>query len=180
MSSSPRPIRRTTIPSPALGRVVEGAEAAQLIGAGLGAAHAQIIGRATDARADDVVAGEPEDVVDAVVLAPVHGFASGIVAVATHEHTDPGPVTADALDHMLEDGADLAPIGRLARAQDHGDRLAAGRLVDVDRQEAALVVVGVEQRQLLMTVHRIERVVDVERDRGRRAIPARPYGRGWR
>ena len=76
---------------------------------------------------------------------------------------------ADALDDMLEDGAHFRPGRRLALAQDHRHRLAARRLIDVDRQKAALVVMGVEQRELLMAMHRIERVVDVERDRGRRA-----------
>jgi hypothetical protein len=33
----------------------------------------------------------------------------------------------------------------------------------VDQQEAALVVVSIEQRQLLMTVLDIDRVVDIER-----------------
>ena len=37
------------------------------------------------------------------------------------------------------------------------------------RQKAALVVMGVEQRELLMAVHPVAGIVDVERDRGRRA-----------
>jgi len=74
-------------------------------------------------------------------------------------------VTADAPDHVLEDGAHLHPGGRLALAQDHRHRLAGGSFIDVDRQEAALVVMRVEQRQLLMPCNRIEGVVDVERDR---------------
>jgi hypothetical protein len=53
---------------------------------------------------------------------------------------------------------------RLALAQDHRHRFAAYRIIDVDRQKAALVVMGVEQRELLMAVHR--GIVDVERDRG--------------
>ena len=45
----------------------------------------------------------------------------------------------------------------------------------MDRQEAALVVVGIEQRQLLMAVHHIDRVVDVERHaRGRRLVALQP------
>ena len=39
----------------------------------------------------------------------------------------------------------------------------------MDRQEAASVVKGVEQRQLLLAVHRVAGVVDVERDRRGRA-----------
>ena len=82
-------------------------------------------------------------------------------------------MTADASDHVLEDGPHFPACGRLAFAQDHRHRLAAGSFVDVDRQEAAFVVVRVEQRQLLMTVHGIEGVVDIERDRGRRAAVTR-------
>ena len=75
---------------------------------------------------------------------------------------------ADAADQVLEEGADLGAGRRLARAQEHRHRLAALHMVDVDRQEAAGVVVGVEQRHLLVTVHRIAGVVDVEGDgRGR-------------
>ena len=47
----------------------------------------------------------------------------------------------------------------------HGDRTARRRVVDVDRQEAALVVMGIEQRELLVAVNDIHRVVDVERYR---------------
>ena len=69
---------------------------------------------------------------------------------------------------MLEQGADLGARRRLAGAQEDRHRLAALHMVDVHRQEASRVVVGVEQRQLLMAVHRIAGVVDVERDRRRR------------
>ena len=60
------------------------------------------------------------------------------------------PVPPDARDDMLEDGAHFHPGRRLALAQDHRHRLAAGAFVDMDRQKAALVVVRVEQRQLLL------------------------------
>ena len=43
-------------------------------------------------------------------------------------------------------------------------------MVDVDGQEAARVVMSVEQRQLLVAAHRIAGVVDVQSDGG---------GRGW-
>ena len=43
----------------------------------------------------------------------------------------------------------------------------------MDRQEAALVVMRVEQRQLLMAVRDIAGVVDVENDRGRLAFIGR-------
>ena len=67
---------------------------------------------------------------------------------------DPGlwPVPSDAADQAAQVTADLGARGRLAGAQQHGDRPARRRVVDMDRQEAALVVMGIEQRQLLMAV----------------------------
>jgi hypothetical protein len=87
---------------------------------------------------------------------------------------DPGlrPVLPDATDQAAQVTADLGARGRLAGAQQHGDGPARRRVVDVDRQEAALVVMGVEQRELLMAVDDIHRVVDVERHCLRRCCVA--------
>ena len=60
-------------------------------------------------------------------------------------------------------------LRRLAGAQEDRHRLAALDMVDVHRQKAAGVVMRVEQRQLSMAVHRVAGLVDVERDRRRRA-----------
>ena len=62
------------------------------------------------------------------------------------------------------------------RSQQHRHRTGGGGLVDVDRQEAAFVVMRVEQRKLLMAVHDIDGVVDVQRDGDRRAWVARAIG----
>ncbi len=67
--------------------------------------------------------------------------------------------------------AHLDAGGRLAGPQDHGHRTTGRGVVDVDRQKAAFVVVGIEQRQLLVAVNHVDRVVDVEHDRlGRRGV----------
>lgn len=87
------------------------------------------------------------------------------MAVAPHQDRDPRPVPADAGNHMLQDRAHFDPARRLAAAQDHGHRLADRPFIDVDRQKAALIVMRVEQRQLLMAMHRVAGVVDVENDR---------------
>ena len=113
------------------------------------------------------IARKPEDVVDAVLLAPGHGLRAAVVAVSPED--DPGvrPVAADAADQMLQQGADLSARRRLARAQENRHRLAALHMIDVDGEEAARVVVGVEQRELLVAVHGIAGVVDIQRDGGR-------------
>ena len=85
-----------------------------------------------------------------------------------------GQCLAMRLTRCLSTSVTSFPGGRLALPQEHHDRLAAGHVIDMDRQEAAGVVVGVEQRQLLPAVHRVAGVVDVQRDRGRvlREAPA--------
>ena len=90
--------------------------------------------------------------------------------MAVPPEDDPGvrPVAADAADQMLQQGADLGPGRRLARAQENRHRPAAFHMVDVDGKEAAGVVVGVEERELLVAVHRIAGVVDIQRDGGGR------------
>ena len=59
--------------------------------------------------------------------------------------------------------ADLVSGRCLAGPQQDGDRPRGGNVVDVDGHEAALVVVRVEQGQLLMAMHDVDSVVDVQR-----------------
>jgi len=134
--------------------------------------HGDRVGRFARQSIKNIVAGEAKNVVDALgFLTPLHRLVAAVMAVATHQDVDLGPMPADAFDDMLEDRADLFAGRRLALAQDHRHRLAAYRFIDVDRQKesSAVVVMGVEQRELLMAVHRVTGIVDVERDRGWRA-----------
>ena len=66
--------------------------------------------------------------------------------------------------------ANLDTGRRLAGTQHDGDGPASVGVVDMDWQKAALVVVGVEQRELLMPMHDITGVVDVESDGCRLAV----------
>jgi hypothetical protein len=59
--------------------------------------------------------------------------------------------------------ADLFARRGLAGTQDDCDRTAGRGVIDVDRQEAAFIVMRVEQRKLLMAVDDVHRIVDVER-----------------
>ena len=52
--------------------------------------------------------------------------------------------------------------------QDHRDRARFLRIVDMDRQKAALVIMRIEERQLLMSMDDIAGIVDVQYDPGRR------------
>ena len=72
------------------------------------------------------------------------------------------PVPADALDQPAQVMAYLAARGRLARPQQYRHWAGGHRVIDMDRQKAAFAVMGVEQGQLLMAVHDIDGVVDVQ------------------
>ena len=94
------------------------------------------------------------------------------MAVAAHHDVDRRPAGADMADDMAQHQRHLGPVRRLAGAQDDRHRLAGRRLVDVDRQKAAAVVIGVEQRQLLAAVNPVLGVVDVEQDAARHLLEA--------
>ena len=87
---------------------------------------------------------------DALRLAPIHHLGPAIVAVAADGDAGCRPMAADRPDETADMTAHLGAGGRLARPQDHGHGTAGRRVVDVDRQKAALVVVGIEERQLLV------------------------------
>ncbi|SDT15091.1 hypothetical protein SAMN04515621_3024 [Erythrobacter sp. HL-111] len=58
---------------------------------------------------------------------------------------------------------------RLARAQQHRHRPARCRVVDMDRQEAALPMMSVPEGELLIAVHDVAGVIDIQRHRRRRS-----------
>ena len=94
-----------------------------------------------------------------------HG--TGKRAVAADQDVDLGPAGADGADDVAQHQRDLGPVRGFAGPQDHRDRPAGDRLVDVDRQKAAAVVVGVEERELLAAMGPVLGVVDVEHDPAR-------------
>src|SRR4051812_8514648 len=116
----------------------------------------------------NLVGSEAKNVVNARgFLTPFHRLVAAVMAVATYQDFYVGPMLADTFDDMLENRANLFARRRLARAQDHRHRLAACRFVDVDRQKAAFIVMSVEQRKLLMAMHRVAGIIYNKRDRGR-------------
>src|SRR5574339_1015312 len=115
-------------------------------------AHEHGLGIVHHARIEAAVALEAEDVVAAVVLAPCHRLDAAVVAVAAPDDAGGRPVAADAAGDVLDDAPHLPAGGRLARAQDHDHRLAALHVIDVDRHEAALLVVAVPEAELLAAV----------------------------
>ena len=80
------------------------------------------------------------------------------------------PMGADASAPGAADGrANFLARRHRAGTQQHGDWAGGGGVIDVDRQKAPRVVMRVEQRELLMPVHDIDGVIDVQRDRAQAA-----------
>ena len=73
------------------------------------------------------------------------------------------PVSPDRAQQAPQQGLDLLAARPLGGTKHGGDEAALAVEHD-DRLKSLFVVVGVEQPQLLTTVDRIERVVDVQRD----------------
>ncbi len=91
--------------------------------------------------------------------------------VAADREVGRGPMPADAADEPAQMAPHLLTRRGLAGTQQHRYRPRHCRVIDMDRQKTALVVVGIEERQLLVAVNDIKGVIDVERHRrGRRRI----------
>jgi hypothetical protein len=86
------------------------------------------------------------------------------MTVAAHDDVDRWPPGADMADDVAQHQGHLGAVRGLAGAQDDRHRLAGRGFIDVDRLEAAAVVVGVEQCELLAAVNPVLGVVDVEHD----------------
>ena len=155
---------------PGLGRITRLGKAAQNLSLVHGPAHPDIVGGGVDQAVEHNIAGEPKNVVDAVVLAPRHRLFAAVMAVAADADVGVGPVSADAPDQATEQLANLHARWSLARTQKHRNWSARRRIIDMDRQEAALIIVGVPLRQLLVAVHNIDRVVDVQDNRSGRPL----------
>ena len=81
------------------------------------------LGKRADLPQQHRVAGLPEDVADAVALAPGHRLGAAVMAVAAHHDVDRRPPGADAADSMARYLSQLRPIRYLAGAQNDDNGL---------------------------------------------------------
>ena len=132
------------------------------------ATGADVVGLVFDSGGEKLVAGQSENVIEIVVLAPIHHLAASIMAIASDGDLGCRPVHADAPDDPAQMAAHFLAGRRLAGTQNDCDGTPSGGVVNMDRKEAALIIMRIEQRQLLMTMRDIAGVVDIERDGLRR------------
>src|SRR4029077_4999009 len=96
-------------------------------------------GRRIDQSVEHRVAGQTKDKVDVVLVAPLHDLWATVMAVAPDGNPGLRPVPADATDETAQVTADLGARGCLAGTQQHGDRPARRRVIDVDPEGTELV-----------------------------------------
>ena len=127
--------------------------------------------------------GEPKNVVNAVIHAPRHYLLAAVMAIAAEDDVGLGPVPANASNQAAEKLAHLRTRRGLAGTQDHHNRPASVRSVDVNRQKAALIVMGVPSHQRLVALYNVDCIVDVQHHRlGRLPVAPAPddFPRRWR
>ena len=88
---------------PGPGGIAELAVAAHLLGLAQGPGDGRILGQSGDPGQQDLVAGEAEDVADAVLLAPGHGLVPGVVAVDADQDLHARPAGTDGAHHVTQD-----------------------------------------------------------------------------
>jgi hypothetical protein len=88
------------------------------------------------------------------------------MAIAADGQARIRPMAADTAHQAANMAANLAPGRGLPGPQQDRHRARGGDVIDMDGHEAALVMVRVEQGKLLMPVHDVDGVVDVQRHLG--------------
>ena len=83
--------------------------------------------------------GDHEDVIEAVIFAPRHGLGPGVMAIAPEGDARCRPTLPDVPHETAQMSTHLDAGRRLTRPQHDRDRAAAFGVIDMDRQEAALV-----------------------------------------
>src|SRR5439155_9055940 len=114
--ASTRAITRRSV-SQLCGGIAQFAVAADLAGLAVDPAERGILGETADPAQQHRIAGEAEDVADALALAPRHSLGAGVMAVAAHHDVDRRPAGADMANDVAQDQGHLGTVRRLAGAQ---------------------------------------------------------------
>jgi hypothetical protein len=91
-----------------------------------------------------------------VGLAEGHDLGPAIVTVAADGDVGIGPVPTDMAHEEPDVTLRFGTRRCLAGAQQHGDRAASSGVIDVDREEAALAMVTVSERKLMIAVDNMQ------------------------
>ena len=119
---------------------------------------------------------QTEDIVQPESVTQIQNLRGAIVTVGAQQDLGIGPMPADLPDQPANMGGTLGALGPPGRAQQRPDRPTVP-VKDDNGLEAVFVIECIEQAQLLMAMHRIEGIVDVEHDltgRTRKGLAVEP------
>lgn len=133
-----------------------------LILAGLGEALFGPLGKRQRHPLEDLVAGEPHDVVHVVFFAPAQGFEAAEAGVTAEDDPHLGPLLAETIDQQLQNRAAMEGGVDVARSQIGEEQMLTAE--DVERQEAVVILVSVEEPVLLVAVDFIIGGVEIENE----------------
>jgi hypothetical protein len=106
------------------------------------------------------VAGQAQDVADAVRVAPAHQSPATEAAVGPDGDPHPRPGRPQAVDEQFEHGPGVPGGVDVRRPQVGRQQLIAAE--DIERQEAMMIIVPVEEAALLVAVDRVVGGAEVE------------------
>jgi hypothetical protein len=84
------------------------------------------------------IAGEAENIINAVVLRPLHGLDAAVMTVAAPHDAGVRPMRSQAFRYVFDDGPHLGALRGARRTQDRHHRRPARHMIDVHRQCRAL------------------------------------------
>jgi len=152
--------------APAFGAIVEGLEPAQFTRArptgerGIEACPGAGF-QVGDMAAQGRCRRDTEDKIVAARATPVENLGAAVMAVTAQQNLRLWPMAADRAQQSPQKRPDFRTLWPLCRAQYGGDEAALAIEHD-DRLKAIFVMVGIEQAQLLATMHGVEGVIEVE------------------
>jgi hypothetical protein len=135
----------------------------------LGAAHPQIVGRRFHQTIQDLIAWQAKDVINVVGFAPGHDLGATVMTVPPNGQSRMRPMHPDTADEAAQVVADFQTRWRFPGSEQYGHGTRHRGVVNMDRQKAPFVIVRIEERELLMAMDNIDRVIDIECHRARRS-----------
>src|SRR5690349_14329560 len=109
------------------------------------AAGTNVVGGRVDGGGEYCIAGQANEAFGAGCFATRHHLRADVRPVAVDRDGGCGPMPADAADEPAQMAAHLLTGRRLAGTQKYRYRPRHRRVIDMDRQKTALVVMGIEE-----------------------------------
>ena len=107
---------------------------------------------------------EPENIFYLLLFAKLINSRTTVIGVTPEKDPHLRPGLSDSLDHPLEDGDDLLACRTLSRPKNRCYQLPASPFIDMHRHVAVVIMKGIEESQLLISVGWIIGIIYIQDD----------------